>query len=51
MEVQGRIEVDLGLYEREAGNVGVKKLRAGKERMDLLKGRLRQVAPQLGAIA
>ena len=50
-EAQERIEVDLRLYEKEPGNGEAKKLRARKEGMDRSKGRLRQVAPQLGAIA
>ena len=51
MEVQEGIGVDFRLYEKEARNTGVKKLRTRKEGMDQLKGRLRQVAPQLGVIA
>ena len=51
MEVQERILVDLRLYEKEPGNAEAKELRARKEGMDLLKGRLGQVAPQLGVIA
>ena len=51
MEAQERIQVDLRLYEKEPGNPEAKKLRARKEGMDRSKGRLRQAAPQLGAIA
>jgi hypothetical protein len=50
-EAQERIQVDLRMYEREPGNREAKKLRARKEGMDRSKGRLRQVAPQLGTIA
>jgi len=50
-EAQERILVDLRLYEKEPGNPEAKKLRARKEGMDRSKGRLRQVAPQLGTIA
>lgn len=50
-EAQERIQVDLRLYEKEPGNPEAKKLRARKEGMDRSKGRLRQVAPQLGTIA
>jgi hypothetical protein len=50
-EAQERIQVDLRMYEREPGNCEAKKLRARKEGMDRSKGRLRQVAPQLGTIA
>ena len=50
-EAHERIQVDLRMYEREPGNSEAKKLRARKEGMDRLKGRLRQVAPQLGTIA
>ena len=50
-EAQERIQMDLRLYEKEPGNAEAKKLRARKEGMDRSKGRLRQVAPQLGAIA
>jgi hypothetical protein len=39
------------MYEREPGNSKAKKLRARKEGMDRSKGRLRQVAPQLGTIS
>ena len=49
-EVQERIQVDLRLYEKEPGNPEAKKLRTRKEGMDRSKGRLRQVAPQLGVI-
>ena len=50
-EAQERIRVDLRMYEREPGNSKAKKLRARKEGMDRSKGRLRQVAPQLGTIS
>jgi len=50
-EAQERIQVNLRLYEKEPGNPEAKKLRARKEGMDRSKGRLRQVAPQLGTIA
>jgi hypothetical protein len=50
-EAQERIHVNLRMYEREPGNSEAKKLRARKEGMDRLKGRLRQVAPQLRTIA
>ena len=49
-EAQEIIDVDLRLYEKEPGNPLAKKLRARKEGMDRSKGRLRQVAPQLGTI-
>ena len=49
MEVQERVEVNLRLYEKEPMNVEAQRLR--KEGMDWLKGRLRQVVPQLGVIA
>lgn len=49
-EAQERISVDLRLYDKEPGNPEAKKLRARKEGMDRSKGRLRQVAPQLGTI-
>jgi hypothetical protein len=50
-EAQERIQVDLRTYEKEPGNSEAKMLRARKEGMDRPKGRLRQVAPQLGTIA
>ena len=43
--------MDLRLYGKEPGNVEARKLRGRKEGMDWSKGRLRQVAPHLGAIA
>ena len=50
-DAQEWIQVDLRLYEKEPGNAEGKKLRARKEGMDQSKGRLRQIAPRLGAIA
>ena len=50
-EAQEMIQVELRQYELEPGNPVAKKLRARKEGMDRSKGRLRLVAPQLGAIA
>ena len=50
-EAQERIQTDLRLHEKEPGNAEAKKLRARKEGVDRSKGRLRQIPPQLGAIA